>query len=173
MVRNQLCDIGFLTHLTSLEELNLSSNQIIDIAPLANLTRLTRLCLNNNQVVDLSALSGHIELQSVDLFYNQVKDISALRPLINLDTVFLSHNQIEALPDWVTEFDFDLVYEQTSLRHMLNVYKNPIKVPPLEIIKQGRSAVHNYFEQIKKQGKVQVFEAKVMLVGEPGAGKPG
>jgi GTPase SAR1 family protein len=48
---------------------------------------------------------------------------------------------------------------------------NPLKYPPPEIVKQGKAAIKNYFEQIKKQGKNNIYEAKLMLVGEPGSGK--
>ena len=49
--------------------------------------------------------------------------------------------------------------------------ENPLTVPPIEIVKQGNEAVINYFEQREAQGTVKIFEAKLMLVGEPGAGK--
>jgi len=29
--------------------------------------------------------------------------------------------------------------------------KNPIESPPIEIIKKGREAIHNYFSQIEKR----------------------
>lgn len=47
--------------------------------------------------------------------------------------------------------------------------KNPLTVPPIEIVTQGREAILNYFEQLDE--KDHLFEAKVLLVGEERAGK--
>jgi hypothetical protein len=40
------------------------------------------------------------------------------------------------------------------------------------MVNQGRQLSVTIFVQLKKQGKRRVFEAKLMLVDEPGAGKP-
>ncbi|MEW5924528.1 MAG: COR domain-containing protein [Candidatus Zixiibacteriota bacterium] len=50
-------------------------------------------------------------------------------------------------------------------------FDNPLKSPPPEIVKQGKEAVKNYFEQLKTQNEDYLFEAKMLILGEPGAGK--
>ncbi|MGE0085250.1 MAG: COR domain-containing protein [Desulfococcaceae bacterium] len=50
-------------------------------------------------------------------------------------------------------------------------FSNPLKTPPPEIVKQGKEAVRNYFAQLKEQQQDYLFEAKLLIVGEPGAGK--
>jgi len=52
----------------------------------------------------------------------------------------------------------------------INLYKNPIKHPPIEIIQQGREKVLNYFKSIEKES-IKLFEAKLLIVGEGGVGK--
>ncbi len=47
----------------------------------------------------------------------------------------------------------------------------PLTTPPPEIIQQGNSAILRYFEQLEKSGTDQIFEAKLLLIGEGGAGK--
>ncbi|AKB24843.1 E3 ubiquitin-protein ligase SspH2 [Methanosarcina sp. MTP4] len=47
---------------------------------------------------------------------------------------------------------------------------NPFEIPPVEIIKQGREAVINYFKSLEGE-KEPLNEVKVLLVGEGGAGK--
>ncbi len=64
-----------------------------------------------------------------------------------------------------------ITLEQFDFGKIINLYENPLKSPPLEIIKEGNEAIKNYFEQLEKQGKDYIYEAKLMLVGEPGAGK--
>jgi hypothetical protein len=43
--------------------------------------------------------------------------------------------------------------------------------PSPEVVKQGHDAVLNYFREAEAQGVDQLFEAKVLIVGEGGAGK--
>ncbi|MEM8674898.1 MAG: ADP-ribosylation factor-like protein [Cyanobacteria bacterium P01_G01_bin.67] len=51
------------------------------------------------------------------------------------------------------------------------LYGNPIEEPPLEVVKQGNQAILNYYSQIAAQGKDYLYEAKMLIVGEGGAGK--
>lgn len=49
---------------------------------------------------------------------------------------------------------------------------NPLKNPPKQIVEQGNAAILNFFQQIEEQeGTVPLYEAKLLIVGEPGAGK--
>ena len=56
-------------------------------------------------------------------------------------------------------------------RREINLFNNPIQTPPLEIVKQGKEAIKRYYEQLESQGEDTIYEAKLMIVGEPGAGK--
>ena len=46
-----------------------------------------------------------------------------------------------------------------------------LKNPPLEIIRQGNTAILNYYAQLAAQGQDQLYEAKMLIVGEGEAGK--
>lgn len=49
---------------------------------------------------------------------------------------------------------------------------NPLESPPVEIVKEGRDAVRNYFKSIAViEETVRLFEAKLLIVGEGGVGK--
>jgi GTPase SAR1 family protein len=48
---------------------------------------------------------------------------------------------------------------------------NPLESPPIEVVKRGREAVRDYFRQLEKAGKDYLFEGKLLIVGEAGAGK--
>ncbi len=48
---------------------------------------------------------------------------------------------------------------------------NPLERPPLEVAVKGIAAIREYFRQVEVQGTEQLFEAKLIIVGEPGAGK--
>lgn len=42
---------------------------------------------------------------------------------------------------------------------------------PSEIIKKGIDEIRNYLERLEEQGKSRLFEAKALIIGEPGVGK--
>ena len=49
---------------------------------------------------------------------------------------------------------------------------NPLTNPPKEILQGGNAAILNFFQQIEAQeGTVPLYEAKLLIVGEPKAGK--
>ncbi|MCP4268849.1 MAG: TIR domain-containing protein [Candidatus Brocadiaceae bacterium] len=87
-------DIGVLSALTELEELNLSNNQITDISPLRNLVNLKSLNLDYNQISDISSLRSLVSLKFLNFNYNQISEISELAELVELQELFLESNQI-------------------------------------------------------------------------------
>ncbi len=60
-------------------------------------------------------------------------------------------------------FDSGFVLDLKALKRRINV--------PTEIKDQGTAAVTNYLEKLETQGEGFVYEAKLIIVGEPGAGK--
>ena len=95
-----------------------------------------------------------------------------MKNLKKLKGLSLYDNPLEKLPSWITNFDLSIDWEAKWGREgFISLFNNPLKVPPVEIVKQGKEAIRNYFEQLEKQGKDMIYEAKLMLVGEPGSGK--
>jgi len=43
--------------------------------------------------------------------------------------------------------------------------------PTPEIVKQGNAAILSYFEELERQGIDSLYEAKMLVIGEGGAGK--
>jgi len=160
---NQVSDISPLSALTNLTQLYLSANQLRDISPLSALTNLTTLYLSENQVSDISPLSALTNLTKLDLKYNQLIDISPLSVLTNLTKLDVFQNLIKELPSWIT----NLLEED----RYINYYNNPLETPPPEIMSRGKEAVRNYLKQLEEQKKDYLFEAKLLIVGEAGAGK--
>ena len=48
--------------------------------------------------------------------------------------------------------------------------ENPLADPPISIVEKGRDTVISWFEQ-KKEGEEPLFEGKLMILGQGGAGK--
>ncbi|MCV6636402.1 COR domain-containing protein [Candidatus Albibeggiatoa sp. nov. NOAA] len=183
----KIIDISPLSELDELNTLFLFNNQIDDVSPLAALTGLTELYLSENQLSDVSALAALTGLTSLDLRSNELSDVSPLAALTGLTYLNLTNNHLSdvsalAALTGLTSLSLDNNKFITSLKSLISLFEKdttiytsgcPITEPPQEIIEQGNAAILNYFKQIKQQGgeTTRLYEAKLIIVGEPGAGK--
>ncbi len=171
LLSNQISDIQPLSKLFQLKTLDLSSNQIRNIAPLAELTKLKTLYLSNNQINDLSPLQKLSNITTLHLVNNLVHSLLPLRQLSKITQLDIRQNQLKELPPWIVNFDEAIYWNQSYVSTGINVYENPLRTPPPEIVKQGKKIIAYYFAQLKIQKEDRIFEAKMLIVGEPGAGK--
>lgn len=132
---------------------------------------LKKLNLGGNQVSTIpDEISKLYNLQTLDLHSNQLERLpKALLQLGSLQTLYLHDNLITSLPDWIVDLP--------NLKR-LQLFNNPISFPPPEIIDRGflfspvdLDRLRGYFNQLKKMGEGTRYEAKLIIVGEPGAGK--
>ncbi len=87
-------DIGVLSGLTGLEQLNLGWNQIQDISALSGLTGLRSLGLWGNQIRNLQPVSGLVNLEYLDFADNSVQDISPVAGLSRLKQLWMYYNRV-------------------------------------------------------------------------------
>ena len=191
--KNQISDITEIQKLQSLKKLHLNINKITNIHPLEGLNNLTELYLAENEISDISIIANLRKLQALYIPRNQIKDISALHKLINLTLLVLNSNQIKnispiqqlkklnlldlstnpinELPDWICKFPkMNIKWHYNWELGYINFEDNPIENLPIEIIKQGKEAIKNYFEELEK-GTVNLYETKLLLVGYGAVGK--
>ncbi len=168
---NQITDISFLKDLKGLSHLDLSGNQITDISFLKGLKGLTKLYLSYNEITDISFLKDLKGLTKLYLSYNEITDISFLKDLKELTKLDLSNNQIKEIPEWLTEKMLKIHLTKEYSFSGINFYDNPLKTPPGKIVRQGNDAIKEWYRQAKKYDTEKAYEAKILLVGEPDAGK--
>jgi internalin A len=171
---NQLSDITPLKELTNLTELYLGQNQLTSIHPLENLTNLKQLVLDDNKFDDISPLQDLRSLTGLSLMKNNILDLTPLQNLRSLMRLDLREIPIEELPQWITSFNMELQWTEDVLGWddgFISFKGNPLKNPPPEIVQQGKEAIRNYFAQLQEQAVDYLFEAKMLIIGEPGAGK--
>jgi hypothetical protein len=155
---NQVGDTGaqaIAEHLNQLTSLNLSGNDVGDEAVAAigqHLTSLVKLDLRLNTRITTVAPLVHLPLSILNIALTGVTNLSPLKSLV-----------LAGLPViWS-----DVLWEKPGIY----VLDCPLTHPSPEVVSQGRKAVCNYFREIEAQGADRLFEAKLLIVGEGGAGK--
>ena len=133
--------IRFLTGLRKLVFLNISLSRVPEW--IAELKQLTELVLWGNRFTAFPAQLLHLpSLEYLDLY--------------------TTNGAIDEIPP-------DII----QLEHLenLGVRGHPIQRPPLEVVNQGVEAIKNYWRQRQDEGVDYLCEAKLLILGEPGAGK--
>lgn len=168
---NRLSDIKPLEKLTNILALYLSNNPLRDISPLEKLTNIQTLYLSNNRLNDINPLGGLINIQNLHLASTHLSNIDVLEKLTNIQYLHLSNNQIEDLTPLLPLIKKGISVKWHKTSSGICVYDNPLKIPTPEIIQQGPKAVRRYFQDLEKQGINNLYEAKLLIVGDGESGK--
>jgi hypothetical protein len=167
---NRIGDSGAasVAALIQLTSLNLENNRIGDSGAesLAALTQLTSLNLGNNWIGDSGAASvaALIQLTSLNLRNNRIGDSGAasLAALAQLTSLNLECNLID---------DARPLSRLPKLKILNIATGNSLISQPLEIVEKGDIAMLGYLRELRLQGIDYLYEAKVLILGEGGAGK--
>lgn len=154
-----------IVKLKKLEELDLSFNRISACPDELNrLTKLRGLDLTGNRLSEIPEVIRKLHgLSRLYLSKNKISEVSDdIVRLKNLTVLKLDDNIIRSLPYSITE-----LYELVKF----SIYNNPLENPPEEIAVQGLYSLRTFFDQLEEEGSDLLFEAKLLIVGEPGAGK--
>ena len=104
-----------------------------------------------------------LNLAGIALNDSQWKQILAL-PKLNL-------GRLEALNLFQNQLtEIRLTPEMRKLE-WINVEGNPLEFPAEEITKQGNEAILRFLKEILSQGERELYEVKLLIVGEGGTGK--
>jgi internalin A len=159
-----------MAQLLNLQLLDLRSNQLttwpVEMAQLLNLQQLS---LSDNQLttwpVEMAQL---LNLQWLNLSDNELTTWPVeMAELLNLQQLDLSSNQLTTWPVEMAQLKIE-VYWKFSIKNGIILENNPLENPPPEIIKQGRTAILEYFNAGEKQ---RLNEVRVLFIGDGGAGK--
>ncbi len=157
-------------HFLVLKKLIFNDSQIADLSPLAGLIHLQELFCHSTQVSDLSPLAGLGNLQQLACDSTQVSDLSPLAGLANLRGLSCSNTPVFDLSPLRKQIEqgIELMWSDESwMDNGIYVKGCPLGKPLIAAIKQGPAAVLKYFNK----PKVRLFEARVLVLGEPRAGK--
>ncbi len=154
--------IGQLTNLISLD---LRNNQLVSLPEvIGQLTKLISLDLSNNKLTSLPEAIGQLtNLKTLDLSNNRLISLpEAIGQLTNLTSIYLSNNRLISLPETIGQL--------TNLK-TLDLSSNMLVSPPPEILSKGTKEIVNFYRQLLEQKIDHLYEAKLLIIGEGGAGK--
>lgn len=171
---SQVADLSPLSGLCKLQQLYVSNTFITDLRPLASLSCLQLLDVSSIPITDLSPLSGLYNLQLLYANNTPITDLSPLASLSSLQCIVVFSTRIDDLSSLLPLIESGLKVKWSSSHWEGNgIYVEycPLTNPPVAIVQQGNAAILNYFHEKQAQGTDHIYEAKLLLVGEGGAGK--
>jgi internalin A len=164
-------DLTPLSGLSGLQELGLSETQVRDLSPLSGLSGLQRLDLGNTNVNDLTPLSGLSGLQELYLSGTPVSNLSPLSGLSDIQYINLLGTRVNDYKALLPLVKKGLEVHDDYFRQGISVATYNAVNPPPEIIKMGREAFLGWFAQMESQGEATLLEGRLVIAGEPKAGK--
>jgi len=191
---NQLTEVlDTIGQLHDLMSLNLSSNKLTKVSDMiGQLQNLTSLNLSSNQLTEVPDTIGQLQnLTSLNLSSNRLTEVpDTIGQLQNLTQLFLYDNPIQSIPELIYELRSLIMLYLSNIRFGKNQIKkispkilqlqnltyldlkgNPVEIPPPEVVNKGVEAIKNYFRQLEAKGQDYLYEAKLLIIGEGGAGK--
>lgn len=116
-----------------------------------NLKRLRTLIIAGNKITDLKSLSKLQNISILNISKNDIKDLTPITEMIAKGIPVLTENK--------------------HYREKIIVEGNNLEKPPMQIVEKGNIAILNYFKSLESEKSIHLNEAKLIIVGEPGAGK--
>jgi Leucine-rich repeat (LRR) protein len=170
----EIRDLAPLSGLSGLQTLQISGTKVSDLRPLAGLFGLRSLQVLGTPVSDLTPLAGLCRLQTLDFSHTQVSDLAPLSGLSGLQTLDISGTKVTDLSPLIAFIRRGLLVKWNSKTWQgdgICVENCPLSNPPPEIVNQGNDAILNYFRERELGGVEHLYEAKMLILGEGGAGK--
>ena len=164
---NRISNISSLKGLKKLTRLDLSENQISNTPIFQEMKNLTHLHLNTTHITDFSFLKEIENLSTLTLKSNKIRDIAFINPLQRLKIlrhIDLMDNEIEKLPESIMDFEIEICHDKNFQpeKEGINFYGNPLKEPPVEIVKKGKESI-DFFIKNKPQSIEDTFTGKKAL----------
>ncbi|WP_396188984.1 COR domain-containing protein [Flavobacterium sp.] len=162
-----------LLSLSNLNFINISNNKISSINNLDRLRKLEIIHLNNNKINALHFDQGLNSLKEIYLSNNFLTNINFLEryEFRSLKTLDVHANKIKDLEPIKRIIEKIGVSNSKWEKNTINISKNPLIKPPMEIVNIGKNAVLKYFEDINVGKHYINNEIKLILVGNSEVGK--
>jgi hypothetical protein len=175
---NKIKDISSLISSPLLEELAIWNNPIENTNPLSLLSNLKALYCQNAGINDLNFVHPLTNLKILIANDNNISDLEPFTEMKNLKNIELSNNNIKVISakvarniNWNLNVNDELNLIDEYEKFEINVYNNPLELPPSSVIDLGQETIKNYYETTKKFGHAPLSEGRIIVVGDGSAGK--
>lgn len=173
---SRLVSIEAIGNLENLHVLGISNSKVRNLAPLSKLKQLCFLDVGGcRSIKDITPLDGLHELKFLTICETGVKDPSPLAYLRSLEFLDACYSSIRNLKPILPMLQRGMdVYDSSPDEYVTQgifVAGCEILIPPPEIVAGGAQSVRMYFDDAESQGVDHLYEAKMLIVGEGGAGK--
>jgi internalin A len=186
---NDVQDADSLRNLTNLKYLNLSETGPSDIDWLVSLSNLEVLKLKGKNIENALPITTLINLVELDLAHNTISSLDGFENLTALAKLNLSANQITDISplighlkkaDWAgMPYAGDVSHMvESQYSSYITFGENPIENPPYEIAQGNNETssaeeILNFFANTDTAeiATDDFYEAKILIIGEGGAGK--
>ena len=142
----------------------MAGSSVKDIIAQAAKKKLKKLDLSQRDITSLPSEIGNLtNLTSLHLSSSEITTLpESIGNLTNLTSLHLSDNKLTTLPESISNL--------TNLTS-LDLSKNKLSNLPPEVLSKGGLAVRDYFRQRVEENTDYIYEAKLLVIGEGGAGK--
>jgi internalin A len=111
-------------------------------------------------------------LTSLDLGSNQLSNLPPeIVKLQNLTKLSLHENQLSQFPKALLDLNLEVKWDDHWYDEGIHVIDNPFQTPPVEIVKQGRQAIIDYYAALEEEPYRPLNESKLILIGDGAVGK--
>lgn len=156
-------DLTPLSTIKSLQMLNCARTPVSDLTPLSTLKCLQELDCSGTRVNSLDAISALQSLKWLNCSKTGLRNLDPLSSLQNLQQIDFSYTLVENLSPLKSHF------EDKELN--VSFYDCPINNPPLIVARQGIAVILRYWKEQQRSGLQKINEARLLIVGQGGAGK--
>lgn len=162
-------DLEELSYLINLEFLSMQNTPITSISSLSTLTRLIGLNIQNTNVSDIEALRGMVELKELDLSETQITTLPCwIGGMKNLRNLYVSRLHMHSIPKELLELNLPFrITKKQGGSNGIWLINTIFATQPISLFEQPRELIQAYYDA----EQVPINEAKVIFLGDGGAGK--
>ena len=156
---NEIDNVNFIEKTPNLINLNLGKNKIKDIKLLQTLKNIKFLNLDSNKINDISPVIELLQLESLSINNNPINNLDPLKVLI--------YREVRSfLLDYFTSSSKVKISQNIEALDFVKIFKDPSP----EIVKLTIESVRHYLRE-RFADSQKLMEAKLLIVGQGGAGK--
>lgn len=172
LFETKVSNIDALSQLKNLENLGCAATKITDLSALNGLKKLKWLDASFNSLTNIDVVSSLINLESLEFLQTNLTNLRAISKLKYLKRLYLGFNplvDLNPLKEIILKGlpVYNEIYASKDKVNGIFVGNCPLDPVLIAAIEDGQETLNDYFIGERDQ----LFESRVLILGEPRAGK--